>query len=380
MNIVYAQRVFFPTVTAHAVHTCTTVGEVSALGVDVDFIPGGTLGPGRTLLADFFRSLGFSGAEADAAKAFSLPSRTLYGLWFRVCLGWSGRRPEAVFHATSLKEAVMALGMKKRWGLRAPVVFEIHHLISRIKGGEEGARFLAMERRAFAEADAIIFNCRELREQTSELLPRPKNALVLPLGFNQRVITPLPDSDAPCRDICYVGTLQKGKGVMGLVDMLALLPEFRLTVVGGKPEGRLEELRRKAVERGVADRVTLCGQVPQARVRDLLPAGGIFVIPLRTAEDFLAPMKMYEALGLGLPIAATPMPSLQGFLTEGETAVFSETSEPAALAAVVRDLAANGDLRRRMRAACRAKAGEHTNARRATKLVEIWGELQSRLV
>ncbi len=375
MHIVYAQRVFFPTTTAHAVHTCTTVGEVSALGVGVDFFPGGDLGPERVNLARFYRDLGFSGAEAGAAVGFPVRSRALYGLWFRARLALGGRKAGAVFHATSLKEAIMALSLKKALGLRTPLFFEIHHLISQLKGGEEGRRLLGMERRAFVEADAIIFNCGELRAQAAGPLPEPKESVVLPLGFNQRVFSPLPDPEpgTPCRDICYVGTLQKGKGVMRLLELLALLPGFRLTVVGGKPAERLEEMRRKAEARGVADRVIFRGHVPQAEIRELLPAGGIFVIPLHTADDFLAPMKMYEALGLGLPIVATPMPSLKGFLTEGETALFGESPEPAALAAVVKALAENEGLRLRMRAACRARAGEHTNARRAERLVELWG-------
>lgn len=375
MRVVYAQRVFFPTITAHAVHTCTTVGEVAALGVPVDFFPGGTLGPGRSHLMNFFRSLGFSGAEADKFVAFPVASRALYGLWFRAQLARRGGQAGAVLHATSLKEAIMALNIKKALGFAAPLFFEIHHLISQLKTGDEARGFLEMEQRIFAEADAIIFNCPELQAQAAGILPEPRKALVLPLGFNQRVFSPLAEgpADRPCRDICYVGTLQAGKGVMGLVDMLGFLPEdFRLTIVGGKPESRLEELRGKAQAAGVAGRITFCGQMPQNQVAQCLPAGSIFVIPLRTAEDFLAPMKMYEALGLGMPIVASPMPSLRGFLAEGTNAVFAADPSPQALAMAVLRLAEDDALRQTLRAANREKALEHSNARRAKRLVEIW--------
>ncbi len=375
MHVVYAQRLFLPTTTAHAVHTCATVGEALDQGLDVDFFPGGALGPGREHLAGFFRNLGFSGQEAARAVAFPLRSRPLYGLWFRARLALAGSLPGAVFHATSLKEAVMALQAKKALGLRAPVFFEIHHLISQLKGGAEGRRFLDMERRAFAEADAIIFNCRALRDQAAGLLPEPARSLVLPLGFNQRVFFPLPAPapGAPCRELCYVGTLQAGKGVMNLPELLSLLPDdFRLTVIGGKPADRLQALRRKLDAAGLAGRTTLCGQVPQKTIRELLPAGAIMIIPLHTAEDFLAPMKMYEALGLGLPIAATPMPSLKDFLVADENAVYSRDSSPAALAAAVRRLADNPGRCAAMRAANRTKAAGQTNARRGELLRHIW--------
>jgi glycosyltransferase involved in cell wall biosynthesis len=424
LQIVYCQKMRFPNSSAHALHCCLTAANFAAAGVPTVFFPGipfteAVMNPvGRTAptLLRFFAGIGREPLPPLLhPETIGTRHKGLYGRLFRARLRSAvAQDGEIVCFASSVKEAGIALDMRRRLGKSdVRVVFEIHHLISRLKDGEEAKALYALEKRVFLNADLVVFNCTTLQNACAGCLPEPRAHVVEPLGYNERTIRPVrgpeqcaaaPDASglypAPPGDcgaghasppalpepselsgtvnLAYAGSLQQGKGVENLLHALALLENnFMLTVIGGAPEADFRFLLRLAEELHLTDRVRFTGQLEQTAIAGRLADCDIFVIPMNTEEDFFAPIKMYEAQGLALPIAATPMPSLRRGLKDGVNALFAGGTEPGDLAALLWRLAAEPDLRRSMRRNNAAASRKLSAGARAVRLLARMRELFS---
>jgi glycosyltransferase involved in cell wall biosynthesis len=409
----------FPNSSAHALHCCLTAANFAAAGVPTVFFPGipfteSLLNPtGRTAptLCRFFAGIGRQSLPPLLhPETIGTRHKGLYGRLFRIRLRSAlAQGGPIVCFASSVKEAGIALDMRRRLGKNdARVVFEIHHLISRLKGGEEADSLYALEKRVFLGVDLVVFNCATLQNACAGYLPEPRAHVVEPLGYNERTIRPTrgPERVSAASEFCsvlpgeydggqalagalpepselsgivnlaYVGSLQQGKGVENLLRALALLENnFVLTVIGGTPEADYRFLRLLAEELHLTDRVRFTGQLEQTAIAERLADCDIFVIPMNTEEDFFAPIKMYEAQGLALPIAATPVPSLLRGLKDGVNALFAESTEPGDLAALLWRLAAEPDLRRSMRRNNAAASKKLSAGARAARLLARMREL-----
>jgi len=106
--------------------------------------------------------------------------------------------------------------------------------------------------------------------------------------------------------ILNTGRLSKEKNQSFLLEVLRLLPNVHLAILG---EGDLRNaLTERAKELGVAERLTLLGEIAPSRVTDFLRAGDAFVFPSLFEAFGLA---VVEAMLAGLPIVATAEPGLR---------------------------------------------------------------------
>jgi glycosyltransferase involved in cell wall biosynthesis len=117
-----------------------------------------------------------------------------------------------------------------------------------------------------------------------------------------------------------LGRLHPVKGFDRLIDLLPGLPH-RLVVAGPSLEirGRGDAsalLRRRAVERGVADRVIFTGQVPREAAHELLAAADVLAVPSHCEG---MPKTAVEAAALGTPIALTDTCGVAAELARHET-------------------------------------------------------------
>lgn len=382
MRVIYCQKMRFPAQSAHAIHTAMTVANLALAGAEVIFFPGAS--GGTSVLDDFFNGLGFDLGELSSPPAGRLDVRRipcnnkgLYGILFRLALLKAMRRPEAsVCYASSIKEAAMALSLRKCMGIsaaRLPVVLELHHIISSLKSGWEAAKLRKLEEEVFRNADLVVFISEELKRTALEILPEPRDCVVSHLGFNERNIKALP---APQKDgesgvnVVYLGSLQPGKGVESLIEALALLPAgYRLTILGGRPEECLNDLKKQARTLGLTDRIDFAGQVRHSELTNHLASCDIFTIPINTVTDFFCPIKMYEAVGFALPIAATPAPSLKEVLVDGKNAVFTRGFGAEPMAEALLRLGEDPALRLEMRTENAALAKAMRSSSRSDNLV-----------
>jgi glycosyltransferase involved in cell wall biosynthesis len=378
MKILYAQKMIFPNHSAHAIHTALLAANFAAAGARVRCWPGVGGRGGQGVVENFYASIGCGGQAGLSLRRIPVSHKGLYGIFFRYAL-WAealrGGNRETVFFASSVKEAVTALHVRDFFlpAKKIPVVFEAHHLISKLKQGRLARMLYEQEKAAFARADLVVFISETLRKDAEGYLPEPKRAIVSPLGFNDRSIGALPPPPPGRRERCivYLGSLQQGKGVDNLVAALALLPEnYQAKIIGGRPESALTRLREQAKALSLGNRIRFTGQLAHNEVAGALGECDIFAIPLTTQSDFYCPMKMYEAVGYALPVVSTPLPSMREILHDGEHALFAGDTSAEALAKALFALGENEDLRAGMRRANAALAEKFRASARAGTLLE----------
>jgi glycosyltransferase involved in cell wall biosynthesis len=145
------------------------------------------------------------------------------------------------------------------------------------------------------------------------------------------------------------------KGIRFLVQAVAMLktdyPELQLVVAGdGMERDSLETLSR---DLGIEDRVHLIGWVANADLPTYFRSAIFSVIP-SIEEGFGIPAA--EAMGCEIPVIASDAGGLPEVVEDGVTGFVVEKASADALAAAMRKLLDDQDLRRRFGAAGRQKA------------------------
>jgi glycosyltransferase involved in cell wall biosynthesis len=198
------------------------------------------------------------------------------------------------------------------------------------------------------------------------------------MGYNPRLFQAAPDVDFSGQiTIAYVGSLYESKGIHNLVRAMGHLPDrFRLLVVGGNPNRELERLRALARDMpGGRERIEFCGYLPQSELFPRLASCAMMTIPQSSEAEFFSPIKLYEAIGMGLPLVATPIPALTSVLERDVDAVIAEGTSPQALADAVVKMVSDWPRARRMQEHLRRRAAESTWGIRAAACLDFMAEI-----
>jgi glycosyltransferase involved in cell wall biosynthesis len=146
-----------------------------------------------------------------------------------------------------------------------------------------------------------------------------------------------------------IGRLDAQKGLDVLVDALPSVPEAFALLVGDGPERAA--LLARAAAAGVSDRLTVTGWREDAR--DYLGALDVFVLPSRF-EGF--PQAVVEAMLAERAVVASDVGSVADAVVDGETGLLVPPDDAEALAAALRRLRDDPELRGELGRRARAKA------------------------
>jgi glycosyltransferase involved in cell wall biosynthesis len=173
--------------------------------------------------------------------------------------------------------------------------------------------------------------------------------------------------------VCYVGHLERRKGVERLVDAFAGLvadrPDARLLLVGGARgvrEDTESELRALVAERGLREAVRFCGAQPDPR--PYLWAADVFVLP--SFREGM-PNTLLEAMACGVPCVAPPSAGGDELL-DAATGLVPASNEPGHLLGALQELATDPDRRARMGRAARERVREFDVERVVDRFVELY--------
>ena len=264
------------------------------------------------------------------------------------------------------------------------VVYEVHELFSTrarepaTGEGEETPRTRTPRIRGLeAEVLARVHRVFTLTQSCKLILERgfgvpAERILVAPdaVAHVPERLAPLPKSNV----VVYAGQLYPWKGVGTLVDAMSSLPSARLRIVGGLPDeddhGRA--LKALVSQRGLDERVEFTGFVPHAEMAAALADGAAGAIPLPDApmsRYFTSPLKLFEYMAAGLPIAASDLPALREVLGHEQNALLVPPDDPPALAANLDRLLRDRRLAERLRKQAHRDVGPRTWEARATAIL-----------
>jgi glycosyltransferase involved in cell wall biosynthesis len=157
--------------------------------------------------------------------------------------------------------------------------------------------------------------------------------------------------DAAVPVVVSVGRFSKPKDFVTLARSLAMLDRgsFRALLVGDGPDRA--ELEAELQHLGLDGAVELLGT--REDVAELLAGADVFVLS-STSEGL--PISILEAMAAGLPVVASSVGGVPEAVVDGETGLLVPPGDPAALAAALRRLTTDGELRRRLGTAALARA------------------------
>lgn len=137
-------------------------------------------------------------------------------------------------------------------------------------------------------------------------------------------------------ELLYVGRLEPEKGLLVLLrampEILAALPQARLTVVGGGSQ--LPELRALAERLRLGSRVRFVAKLPREEIVEHYARAALCILPSIWTEN--SPLVAYECLRSGLPMAGSRHGGIPELL-EGGCGVTFQPGDSRDLARVVVD-------------------------------------------
>jgi glycosyltransferase involved in cell wall biosynthesis len=164
----------------------------------------------------------------------------------------------------------------------------------------------------------------------------------------------------------FVGSEWKRKGLRPAIEALALAPEWDLVVAGG---GYEKDYQRVADAIGVGDAVHWMGVVRDVQV--VYQMADAFVLP-SSYETFS--LVTFEAAASGLAVLATPVSGVRELIENARNG-FLITQDPDTIAARLRDLGADPELRARLGRAARQSALEFSWANMVDEHQRLYARL-----
>jgi glycogen synthase len=224
------------------------------------------------------------------------------------------------------------------------------------RGLQVAHRLLApLTRWIWRRADRVVAVCESLGQLARVTYPDLPYSVV-PNGVDLELFHPAPaPRQFPTSVIrCLaVARLIERKGLGDLIRALALLERgrFQLDIVGGGADERA--LRDLAAANRVADEVRFLGPLPRAEVARRYREADLFTLP-SSAEAF--GNVFAEALASGLPIVSSAVGGIPDLVEHGTNGLLVKPGDIKGLAAAMRYLADDPELRMAMAERNRAKA------------------------
>ncbi len=189
-------------------------------------------------------------------------------------------------------------------------------------------------------------------------------------------VAPSPRTGRPVR-VVALGRLGENKGSYDLIRAIAMLPNdirahLRVTLAG---DGEVERVREVVGANGLADTVDVVGWVGPADRDRLLAESAILVLPSYSEG---LPMAVLEAMANGVVPVTTAVGAIPEVVTDGVSGLLVKPGEPEQLAAALRSLIVDAELRNRLAAAAYTRAGEFDIAHWRAALHDLWLAAASR--
>ncbi len=146
----------------------------------------------------------------------------------------------------------------------------------------------------------------------------------------------------------FVGRLTHQKALPVMLEAIGAVDDARLELVGdGADRGELEAI---VAERGLEDRVRFLGALPRDQV--LAHLAGARAAVLSSAWENL-PHAAVEALSVGTPVVSTAVGGVPEVVHDRENGLLVPRNDPMALAAALREILHDDELRATLAAAAK---------------------------
>ena len=308
--------------------------------------------------------------------------------------------PAQVYHAHDLDTLPAAAALAKRH--RARYLFDTHELfVDQLDLGSEAAQvghanrakqkivqrnYARLERSLIRRASAVITVSDAVADElvTRYGIARPTPILNTPhyrdlSGGSTYLRQRLGLSDDR-RLILYQGGVQPERGLVELVQSLALLPEDHVLIFLGFNLGNYQETIRREIDRlRLQPRVYLLEALPREQLLEATASADVgiqLLAGLNLNHRLTLPNKLFEYMMAGLPFISTDWPEVGRVVRQTGAGVAIASITPEAIAAGIRQVLTDPVKYAAMRQAGLAAARAEFNwERQAAKLLRLYADL-----
>jgi D-inositol-3-phosphate glycosyltransferase len=310
-----------------------------------------------------------------------------------------------VIHSHYWLSGLAARELRREWG--APIVHMFHTLGQMKNIVASSSEEWETERRIEGEAEVMALVDRLVAATPSERAQmvwlygaKAEKIAVVPCGVDLSFFHPLPQDEAkltlglPLQRcvILFVGRIEPLKGIDTLLRAIALIApempcwqdELSVIIVGGAPGAGIEEvnaelarLERLRADLGIEELVTFLGAKDQDKLVYYYSAAEMVVMPSHY-ESF--GMVALEAMACGTPVVASKVGGLAFNVQDGHTGFLVPDDDPEALAAKIRLILKDPDLRQRLGAQAVHWARGYGWSVVADEIIDLYRQVQPSFV
>jgi hypothetical protein len=309
-------------------------------------------------------------------------TRILLGTWRTLMAGTSLRARIYHLHDPELIPAGLLL---KLLGKR--VIYDVHENLPKQVLGKRwiplwlrpmAARLAALiERVADSFFDAIVVaNATSLAR-----FRNPRTVLVRNYADVREFARTVPAAAYEDRQplVAYVGAISRERGLLEMVDAMALVQHEGATLVLAGPMP--EDLLDVASTRRGWDRVVAAGWHSRDAVQDLLARSRIGIAVLHPLPNYLDnyPSKLFEYMAGGIPSIVSDFPLWRDVIEDADCGIVVDPLDPRGIAAAIDELLAHPERAREAGERGRAATQQRLNwAAEGEKLVQLYSQLMRR--
>lgn len=138
--------------------------------------------------------------------------------------------------------------------------------------------------------------------------------------------------------LVYIGNVKPIRGIETLVAALPFLPDVHIALVTNNSGNFIEELRRKAQDLDVYERLHFHPYVPFCKVTSFIRTANIGVHPIKRYPnaEIALPNKLFEYIHAGLPIVVSDNRSMKKFVTQYDCGLTFEADNAHAFAQTIK--------------------------------------------
>lgn len=301
--------------------------------------------------------------EAEGARGYAVEYAA--ALWHTLRLAWRVRRERGfdVIHACNPPDLLFLIGGFFKLFHGTKFLFDHHDINPELYEAKFGRRdffwklMVWLERWTFKTADVSIATNESYKRIAIERGGmRPDKVFVVRSGPKLDRLRIIPPVDALKKGrkylVGYVGVMGKQEGIDLLLQAVRHIvremgrTDVHFGLVGGGTS--LEEMKRLAMDLGVADYVTFTGRVPDQDLLEMLNTADVCVNPdvANEMNDKSTMNKIMEYMALGKPIVQFDL--TEGRFSAQEASLYAAKNDPVDMGRKIVELLDDPERRRRM--------------------------------
>ena len=328
----------------------------------------------------------YNGHPIHRIRQYTWPTRKIRFVQFNLLSGLIGARIKAdIYHAVDLDVLAGAYRAARKAG--GKLIYEAREFYTELEPlqGRDSLKAIwrGLEKRLIGKADKVITINESIAEELCKRYGIEKPAIIRNVAMSVSNLKPVDlrekfNISENNKIILYQGVLRKGQGLFYQLEIMRYLDNIVMIFLGRGPIE--EDIRKKAAEYGIGDKVILGGRVSPDELLNYtaFADAGLLLMEDAALNNRLAlPQKLFQYLVAGIPQVVSPMPEISRFVKSEGTGIVIPLGRPREAAEEI-SLFLN-DKRRydAVRENCVKSAKKNNWQNESGKLIEIYRELET---